>query len=215
MRYFPTLLGNAAFAIYRELDKKSKESFGAVIKAFTLAYSSPALVEAFRSELSVRNRKESENLAVYVGELRRLARRAYPKYVQCKDALDDVVLTRFGAGTGEIGRKARHKYPKTIEVALELASKLECRIATEKKESASVVLVGPEPPPAYVEEMRKQIADLQSCIASLSTTATGPRRTTNSNNRCYYCGSLDHFARVKNLDQEMVIGEGAQGVGRE
>ena len=78
----------------------------------------------------------------------RPTRRAYPKYVQCKAARDDVVLTRFVSDIWEIRRKIRHKYPKTIEVA----SKLECRIETEGKEAANVVRVTPEPP-AYVEEM--------------------------------------------------------------
>ena len=35
------------------------------------------------------------------------------KNEKCKEALDDVVLTRFFAGTGEIGQKVRHKYPKS------------------------------------------------------------------------------------------------------
>ena len=81
LKCFSTLLGNDTFPIYRELKQKVKDGeYDNVVKAFKEAYSSPFLVEAFRSAPSVRNRRPGENLAVYAGELKRLARRAYPKY---------------------------------------------------------------------------------------------------------------------------------------
>ncbi|MES9904275.1 MAG: zinc finger CCHC domain-containing protein [Sedimenticola sp.] len=197
LAYFPTLLGNAAFAIYRELDPKIKEKdYDKVIEAFNNAYSSTALVEAFRSEIAVRNRRESENLAVYVGELKRLARRAYPKYKSCQEALDDVVLTRFLAGTGELGRKVRHKYPKNVDDALEMASRLECRIEIEKKEKISVAVnetsdtTDSNHGNTELDEMRKQIEELKTCVASLSAVKVEKKYGS-----CYTCGLPGHFAR--------------------
>ncbi|MES9880269.1 MAG: zinc finger CCHC domain-containing protein [Sedimenticola sp.] len=196
--FLPTVLGNAAFAIYRELDTDTKENdYAAVMAAFTSAYSSPALVEAFRSEMSVRDRKEGENLAVYAGELKRLARRAYPKYGGCQEALDDVVLTRFLAGTGDIGKKVRNKYPRSMEDALEAASRLECRLEVEKKErekrGVSVNEVTHAEGHGEIEELKNQIDELKECVASMSVQTTRQSRGRGGN--CYNCGIFGHFAR--------------------
>jgi hypothetical protein len=191
LRIFPTLLGEAAFSVYRELTAAQKQSYTEIETAFKHAYSNADFVDAFRAELTNRNRKESENLAVYVGELRKLVRRAYPKYND--EAREDVILTRFLSGIGETGRKVRNKEPKTVKEALDKASKLECRKELDK-ESISMVHTDKEnvkvEPSMEFQAMQQQLEQLQHQIASL--TATSSR---NSNVRCYNCNNFGHMAR--------------------
>jgi hypothetical protein len=93
LRIFPTLLGEAAFSIYRELEEGTKGDYDQIVEQFKKAFSNADFVDAFRAELVQRNRKEGENMVVYDGELRKLVRRAYPKYNV--EARGDVILTRF------------------------------------------------------------------------------------------------------------------------
>ena len=199
---FPTLLGDAAFSVFRELSTDDKKDLGKIKETFVKAYASETFIESFRAELVNRKRKADENLAVYVGELSRLVRRAYPKYN--KEAMDDVVLTRFLAGTGELGRKVRNKEPKTIKEALEKASKLECRLNIEKAEhvnqvdcqATSAAPIPTEDSPMF-QAMQRQIDDLKEQIAVFSTRRSPRPRTSNTNNTlvCYACGGVGHFAR--------------------
>ena len=135
--FFPTMLGEAAFAIYSSLPEQEQSDFQMVKSRFSEAYSSKALIDAFRAELQTRIRKDGENLIVYIAELRRLVQTAYPKYNE--EAREDFVLNRFLEGTGEIGRKMRKRNPKTVSEATEKASRLEVLMDLEKKSQVNAV----------------------------------------------------------------------------
>lgn len=125
---FPTLLGDPAFVIYRSIPSADQKDYEKIKKVFLEAFASDALLETFRAELVRRKRHVGENLAVYAAELKRLVSRAYPKYNEA--AMKDVVLTHFMNGI-ESGVKVRNKEPKSIDEAVKIASKIECRSATQ------------------------------------------------------------------------------------
>lgn len=186
--FFPTMLGDAAFAVYSSLPDREQADFEVVKKRFSEAYSSTALIDAFRAELQKRARKDGENLVVYVAELRRLVQRAYPKYNE--EAREDVVLNRFLDGTGEIGRKVRKRDPKTVSMAIEKASKLEVQMELEKKSQVNVVSAQADHESERYQAMERQVEDLKAQVAALSADRGRGRSLI-----CYSCGGMGHFAR--------------------
>ena len=75
-----------------------------------------------------RKRTSGENLSAFAADLRSLIDRAYPLYNDV--AKGDMTLTHFLKGI-ECGRKVRNREPKTINDAIKLASKMECRAALD------------------------------------------------------------------------------------
>ena len=186
--FFPTMLGDAAFAIYSSLPEQEQTDFQMVKSWFSEAYSSKALIDAFRAELQTRIRKDGENLVVYIAELRHLVQRAYPKYNE--EAREDVVLNRFLEGTGEIGRKVRKRDPKTVSEAIEKASRLEVQMDLEKKSQVNAVTADAQVENERYRAMEQQVEDLKAQVAALSVNKGRGRGLV-----CYNCGDFGHFAR--------------------
>ena len=203
--YFPTLLGNSAFAIWRELPLPVKGDYDAVKQSFVTAFSSPAMIDAFRAELKSRDRRPDENLVAYAGELKALARRAYPKYNT--EARNDVVLTSFLKGLGDMGRKVRKSNPRTVEEAIEKAARIEVREEIEKGRGKHVASLGSErdddndiqiaasalqgrkmEQEKFVQ-MERQLEEIQNQISALTTRQRDVIT-------CYNCGGQGHIART-------------------
>ena len=107
--------------------------------------------------MQAQTRKEGENLVVYAAELRRLVKRAFPKYND--EAWEDMVLNKFLAGIGEIGKKIRRWDQKNVEEATEKANHLEVQYGLEKKQvNVSQVEVGENIMTEQMEELRAQVA---------------------------------------------------------
>ena len=188
--YFPTMLGDAAFSVYASLSELEQSDFESIKAKFRSAYSSNALIDAFRSELQSRSRKEGENLVVYASELRRLVRRAFPKYNE--EAWEDVVLNKFLDGTGEIGKKIRRRNPKTVDEAIEQASRLEVQFDLEKKQT-NVAQVTIDANEDRFNRMTEEMDELKAQVALLS--ASNTRAARGRDFACYNCGMTGHFAR--------------------
>ena len=188
--FFPTMLGDAAFSVYSLLSEKEQNDFEKIKTKFVGAYASKALIDAFRTELQARTRKEGENLVVYAVELRRLVKRAFPKCNE--EAWEDVVLNKFLDGIDEIGKKVRRRDPKNVEEAIEKASRLEVQYELEKKQvNASQVEVGETD--ERFQRMTEQIEELRAQVAMLS--ASNTRAGRGRGFACYTCGMTGHFAR--------------------
>lgn len=127
---------------------------------------------------------------VYAAELRRLVRRAFPKYNA--EAWEDVVLNKFLDGTGEIGKKIRRRDPKTVDEAIEKASRLEVQYELEKKK-VNVSQVEVDVNEERFNRMSEQVEELKAQVALLSTTNTRAGRGRGL--ACYNCGMTGHFAR--------------------
>ncbi|MEW8548468.1 MAG: zinc finger CCHC domain-containing protein [Candidatus Thiodiazotropha sp.] len=188
--YFPTMLGDAAFSVFSSLSEREQNDFEAIKSKFLAAYSSKAMIDAFRAELQARTRKDGENLVVYAAELRRLVKRAFPKYNE--EAREDVVLNKFLDGTGEIGKKVRRRDPKNVEEAIEKASRLEVQYELEKK-TVKVSQVETSESEARFLQMAEQMEELKVQIAQLS--AANTRTGRGRGFACYNCGMSGHFAR--------------------
>ena len=167
--YFPTMLGDAAFSVYSSLSDLEQNDFGLIKSKFLSAYSSKAMIDAFRAELQSRMRKDGENLVVYAAELRRLVKRAFPKYNA--DAWEDVVLNKFLDGTGEIGKKVRRRDPKNVDEAIEKASRLEVQLELEKRQ-AQVSQVEVSASEERFNRMTEQMEELRAQVALLSAANT-------------------------------------------
>ena len=194
LKLFPTVLGGPAFTVYRELAPDRKDNYDRVKADFTAAFSSETYIEAFRAELTTRGRKPNENLVVYAGELRRLVRRAYPKYNA--EAMEDVILHRFLAGIGEIGVKVQNKDPKNVAEAIEKACKLECRKQAagnfvNATNAESVNNVNNTPQSNEMNVIKDQLENLKDQIAALSVS----RKSDSFSGSCFRCGVMGHFMR--------------------
>lgn len=201
--YFPTLLGNSAFAIWRELPQLVKRDYDAVKQSFTTAFSSEAMIDAFRAELTTRIRKPEENLVAYAGELKALVRRAYPKYNA--EARNDVVLTTFLKGLGDVGKKVQKGNPKNIEEAIEKAARIEVRNEIEKGRGTNVASLGSQSDnnndiaAAALDgrkmeqdmfiKMERRLEEMQNQISALTTRQRDIIT-------CYNCGGQGHMART-------------------
>lgn len=188
--FFPTMLGDAAFSVFSSLTELEQNDFNSIKSKFLAAYSSKAMIDAFKAELQARTRKDGENLVVYAAELRRLVKRAFPKYNV--EAREDVVLSKFLEGTGEIGKKVRRRDPKNVGEAIEKASRLEVQYELEKK-SAKVCQVEVSETETRLQQVAEKMDELKVQVAQLSAanTRTGRGRSFN----CYNCGMSGHFAR--------------------
>ena len=187
---FPTLLGDAAFSVFLSLTELEQNDFDTMKSKFLAAYSSNAMIDAFRAELQSRVRRDGENLVVYAAELRRLVKRAFPKYNE--EAREDVVLSKFLEGTGDIGKKVRRRDPRNVEEAIEKASRLEVQYELDKK-TVKVSQVEISETETRFKQMTEAMDELKVQVAQLS--AANTRAGRGHNFACYNCGMTGHFAR--------------------
>lgn len=196
-------LTGRALDVYRDLSAAERADFAKLKKNFRAKILSCDMVEIAKSEFNNRVQAETETFDELSSGIKKLCKKAYPSVPEdvqkmlCRDRFLDAIRSK------DLRLMVKNSRPKTLIDAVVTATMFENNI---KSEANTVVVNANVPVPVpnpEIENLQKQLKQLQLCVSELTSKLTSypvtgplrPRDIDKSSVNCWGCGKDGHVRR--------------------
>jgi len=190
----PTLLEGEALAVWLDLTEEEQGDYSETVSKLKrkLAPTGFSSLEAFHT----RKLQPGEALSLFIQDLKQKLQYAMPDLAA--PAREQLLLHQFLAGLpASISKQLRAAGDVTrVETALERA-RLLMTIEAEQEQTPSTIAATSVEQQTEVKELKQQVEELTTQVASLVQQRTAPLTPRSPTNlqRCFYCQQLGHFQR--------------------